>query len=129
LTSSQFNSSNLTKMRLILSHPNPSYVSLAIKLSNKYSQTLSISIFSYSILVLAILHISSVLRVSQIPSQPMIIKSSSFVSFLIYISGKAEIIYSSGLRLAFFLYSRSPRALVKLRLSLTLPSLIYPPAY
>jgi len=66
---------------------------------------------------------------SQIPSQPMI-KKSTLESAKDRMSGIAEIIWSLGGNRLFFLYIRSPIARDKLRLPFTRPSLLTkPPAF
>ena len=72
--------------------------------------------------------ISSFCLTSQIPSQPMMIKSIfSFLTFKM--SGSAVIICSSGANLAFFLYSKSPIALERFKFPYTLPCTTSPPAF
>merc|ERR1711988_626730 len=68
-------------------------------------------------------------QASQIPSQPMTKKASSGLIALFITSGIGEINCSAGFRAGFFLYSRSPRALLKFRFPLTLPSIMKPPAF
>lgn len=79
--------------------------------------------------ILAFSHpiISPLLLSSQIPSHPMIKKSSpSF--FIFVISGFAVIICSSAERFLEDLYSKSPMALERFKLPLMRPSSMVPPA-
>ena len=112
----------------MLSHPTPSEVSWAIILSNKFSASFWISSYSsykplaiYSVISLAV-------KISHIPSQPSTKKESSSINSFLTMSGFAVMIYSSVDNSMFFLYSKSPMALVRLRFSHTLPSRTYPPA-
>lgn len=73
--------------------------------------------------------ISSLLLVSQIPSQPMMMKSSSSVSSTTDVSGYAVTGCSSGFNFLFYLYFRSPRDLLRFKLPSTLPSVITLPAF
>lgn len=73
--------------------------------------------------------ISSFDLVSQIPSQPMMIKSSSGCRSTTWMSGLAVMGHSSGFRSLFTLYLRSPRDLLRLRLPSTRPSVTWLPAF
>ena len=72
--------------------------------------------------------ISSFDLVSQQPSQPIIMKSDSGVISYSYVSGFAVIGCYSAVNSVFYLYFKSPRARVKLRLPSTRPSVIVLPA-
>lgn len=80
------------------------------------------------ILVVIQLTISLFVLTSQMPSQPIIIKSMFLFSVLV-MSGHGLIICSSGLSLSPVLYSRSPRARERLSPPFTRPKLTVPPAF
>lgn len=67
--------------------------------------------------------------VSQMPSQPMMMKSSSPVRSNSRTSGLAVTGCSSGVSSLFYLYFKSPRDLLRFRLPSTLPSTIWLPAF
>jgi len=71
----------------------------------------------------------SLLLFSQMPSQPIRIKSMLLSSSNSYVSGFAVMAYSSGFRCSLFLYFRSPRDLVRLRFPSTRPSWMVLPAF
>ena len=70
---------------------------------------------------------SSLLFFSQIPSQPINMKSTPFSRSNSYVSGFAVIAYSSGFKCSRALYLRSPRLRVRLRLPSTRPSVMVDP--
>lgn len=115
-------------MELILSQPLPSPISFAINSSNKSSNILSNS-YSYSIFCYMNWDMVLICIVSQIPSHPISRKWSSFAKGLSMMSGSALIIYSSGFRLGFCLYCKSPIARERFRFELTLPSFTNPLAF
>lgn len=70
---------------------------------------------------------SSLLFFSQIPSHPIKMKSTPFSKSNSYVSGLAVIAYSSGFKCSRYLYFKSPRLRVRLRLPSTRPSVIVEP--
>ena len=110
-----------TIMQVMLSQPRPVEVSGAINLSSKFS-TIRLGGNFFSNIPLQRLTISTLVLVSQTPSQPRSMKSSPGFSWCFTISGKAIIFYSFWVRPVSFLYSKSPKHLERLRFPSILPS-------
>ena len=72
---------------------------------------------------------SSLLFFSQMPSQPINMKSMPFSSSNSYVSGLAVMACSSGLRCSRYLYFRSPKLRVRFKLPSTRPSVIVEPDF
>ena len=108
-------------MHVILSQPKPVEVSLAINQSRSLSIILFIGTHWYNYSRTNLI-ISSLFFVSQIPSHPRIMNSSSLLSFLVIKSGTAIIFCSSYESSGSFLYSKSPIQRERFRFPSILPS-------
>ena len=117
----------LIKIALILSHPTPLIVSLAMSSSNK-SSIISFTSSYFSILLSTISTILSVGTISQTPSHPIIAHLSFPWLLKLQISGSTTRICSSLDFLGLLLYSKSPNARDKFKFALILPSETNPPA-
>ena len=121
------NSINIADM---LSHPVSSLVSLASRKSNKFFKIMTPSVwdfFSFHILVTN--GWESFTYFYQIPSHPIMMNSSFKFRSNSVISGLADINCSSHFRFAFCLQLKSPKLRERFNPPLTLPFIIYPPAF
>lgn len=118
---------NVMRIEDILSIPYSLLVSLAISSSRSSSKIFPCYFLSSNLLVTQAT-MSSLDFTSQIPSQPIMIKSRFWLGILM-MSGLAVMIWSYGGNLAFPLYSKSPSALERFKLPFTLPYWTYPPAF
>ena len=117
-------------VQVMLSQPIPpldatSSAIIVSKSSSTTEETLSFPLFFFNLSATKLIA-SQELMQSQIPSQARIMKSQSAAYFSTKTSGKAVTIQSYAFNMGFPLYSKSPNALDKASIPLTLPSSTQP---